>query len=57
MRKISWFENLEGREPSEDLGVDRKIILEWITGKQGGKVWTGFIWLRMGTEGGLLCTW
>jgi len=25
----------------EDLGIDEKIILEWILGKQGGKVWTG----------------
>jgi hypothetical protein len=29
------------------------IILEWILGKQGGKVWTGCIWLRRGTSGGL----
>jgi hypothetical protein len=36
------------------LGVDRKIILEWILGKQVGKVWTGSIWLRIGTSGGLL---
>jgi len=28
----------------EDLGVDGKIILEGILGKQGVKVWTGFIW-------------
>jgi hypothetical protein len=26
-----------------DLGVDGKIILLWIFGKWGGKVWTGFI--------------
>jgi len=35
----------------------RKIILEWILGKQGGTVWTGCIWLRMGTCGGILWTW
>jgi hypothetical protein len=23
----------EGKNPSEDLGVDRKIILKWILGK------------------------
>jgi len=39
---------------SEELGVDGKIILEWILVKKGGKVWTGFIWLRAGTSGGLL---
>jgi hypothetical protein len=38
----------------EDLGRDRKTILEWILGKWSGKVWTGFVWLRMGTIGGLL---
>jgi hypothetical protein len=28
-----------------------KIILEWILGKYCGNVWTGFIWLRIGTNG------
>jgi hypothetical protein len=46
-------ENLKGRDNSEDLGTDGKIIVEWILGKQGGKVWTGFVWLRIGTSGGL----
>jgi hypothetical protein len=45
---------IKGRDFSEDLEVDERIILEWILGKQGGKVWTGFIWLRIGTSGGLL---
>jgi len=26
--------------------VNVKIILEWILGKEGGKVWIGFILLR-----------
>jgi hypothetical protein len=34
----------EGKSRSEDLSVDGEIILEWILGKEGGKVWTGFIW-------------
>jgi hypothetical protein len=37
MRKIFWLENLRGREHSEDIGVDGKIILEWMLGKQDGK--------------------
>jgi hypothetical protein len=49
-----WSEDLKGRDHSEDLGVDGKIILEWISEKYGGKVWTGCIWLRIGTSGGLL---
>jgi hypothetical protein len=38
----------------KELGVDGKIILEWILGKLGRRVWTGFIWLGIGTSGGLL---
>jgi hypothetical protein len=33
----------------DDLGADGKI-LKWILGKLGENVWTGFIWLRMGTS-------
>jgi hypothetical protein len=36
-------ENLKGIDCAEDIGVDEKIILEWILGCMGGKVWTGFI--------------
>jgi hypothetical protein len=28
-----WFENQKGRDHLEDLGIDGKIILEWILGK------------------------
>jgi hypothetical protein len=30
-------ENINGKDQAEDLGVDGKIILEWILGKYGGK--------------------
>jgi hypothetical protein len=36
-----WSENLKGRDHSEDLRVDERIMLEWMLEKQGGKVWTG----------------
>jgi hypothetical protein len=49
-----WLESVKGRDHSEELGVDGKILLAWILGKQGGKVWTGFVWLRIGTSGRLL---
>jgi hypothetical protein len=38
----------------EDLGVDVGIILEWSFEKQDEVLWTGFIWLRIVTSGGLL---
>jgi hypothetical protein len=44
----------KGRHQVEDLVVDGTIILKYILGKQGGNVWTGCIWLRIGTSGGLL---
>jgi hypothetical protein len=44
-----WLEGLKGRDHSEDLGIDGKIILKWILGKEGWKVWIGFIWLRTET--------
>jgi hypothetical protein len=41
-----WSQNLKGGDHSEDMGIGGKIILEWILGKLGGKVW-----LRIGTNG------
>jgi hypothetical protein len=54
MRITSRLENLKGRDNLEDLGVDGKIILGWILRKQDGRVWTGFIWLSIGTSVGPL---
>jgi hypothetical protein len=51
MHTILQFENLKGRDRLEDLGIDGKIMLECILGKQGGRMWTGFIWLRIGASG------
>jgi hypothetical protein len=33
MHVMFRLENLKGRDHFEDLGMDRKIILEWILGK------------------------
>jgi hypothetical protein len=41
-----WSGNVKGRDFSEDLGIDGRIILEWIVRKQGGKVCTGCMCLR-----------
>jgi hypothetical protein len=48
-----WLETLKGRDHLEDLGIDRKIILEWILGKWV-KSADAFISFRIGTSGGLL---
>jgi hypothetical protein len=41
--------NPEGKNNSEDLGVDGMIILEWILEKQIARVWNEYIWLKIGT--------
>jgi hypothetical protein len=50
---------LDGKPERRHFGdlVADGIILKWILQKQDIKVWTGFIWLRIGTCGGLLQTW
>jgi hypothetical protein len=47
-------EKPEGGDHSEGLGVDGRIILEWILEKQNRKLWTVFIWLRIEASSGIL---
>jgi len=49
-----WWGNLRERDYLEDIGIARRIILEWILEKLVGMIWTGFIWLRRETSGRLL---
>jgi hypothetical protein len=45
---------LEEYRPLEEyLGVDGRILLKLILGKQVWRVWIGLIWLRIGTGGRL----
>jgi hypothetical protein len=53
---LHFSEHLKGRDHSEELGVEGKMILECILGKQAWGLRIGFIWLRIGTSGGLLWT-
>jgi hypothetical protein len=43
MLAIFLLENLKGRDYSEDLGIDGRIIIQCNVGKYGDKVQTGFI--------------
>jgi hypothetical protein len=54
MLKKFWPGNLKARHYLEGFGVDGRLILESILQKYIGRVWTGLIWLRIGTCGGLL---
>jgi hypothetical protein len=47
-------ENPKGRNHSEDLGVDGRIILEWIIVIHGSKFCIVFILRKLGTSGRLL---
>jgi hypothetical protein len=50
-----WLENLEKRKHLKFIGG--RIILKLILKKQGGKMYLGFIRVRIGTSSELLLTW
>jgi hypothetical protein len=57
MLTIFLLESLKKKDNSVDQDVDERIILKCILGKLGKSVWTGYIWSRKGTVGGVLSTW
>jgi hypothetical protein len=44
----------ERKTPSKGPVINGKIILEWILEIWDERLWSVFIWLRIGTRGGLL---
>jgi hypothetical protein len=44
----------KGIDHAKDLDVDVRILLKYMLGKYGLRVWVGFIWLSVGSGGGLL---
>jgi hypothetical protein len=49
-----WWGNLRLRKNLEDLGVDGRIILRWIFWEWDVRLWIGWSWFRIGTDGGHL---
>jgi hypothetical protein len=49
-----WWEIQKERKHYEDQDVGEWIIIKWIFERYDGVVWTGLIWLRIGTSGRLL---
>ena len=51
---VFWWRHLRERDHLGDPGVDGRIILRLIFRKWDVEAWTGPIWLRIGTGGGML---
>jgi hypothetical protein len=49
-----WWENAKERDRLEELNLEGTIKLKCIFKTLNGTAWTGLIWLRIGTGGGLL---
>ena len=49
-----WWGNMKERGHLENPGLDGRMILKWSFEKWDVGAWTGSIWLRIGTRGGLL---
>jgi hypothetical protein len=50
------FESVTETFHSEDLRVNVMILLKWILGKEGVRIWSGLIWLRIDTWRALMDT-
>jgi hypothetical protein len=49
-----WLGSPKVRDHWEDLGIGGRITLSWTLGRLGSMGRTGFGWLRIGSNGGLL---
>ena len=49
LRTKFWWGNLSERDRLEELGVDGRTILKCVFKKLDAELWTGLLWLRIGT--------
>jgi hypothetical protein len=49
-----WWEGQMDRDHYKGLDVGGRIILKFILKKHDRVIWTGFIWLRIGTSDGVI---
>jgi len=49
-----WWGNPKKGDHLEDLGMDGRVVLKWISQTLLGMAWTGVVQLRKGTSGKLL---
>jgi hypothetical protein len=49
-----WWESPRERDHQEDQDIGGWIILELILERWDEVMWTGLVWLRIGTDGELL---
>jgi hypothetical protein len=49
-----WWESQKERNYQQDLDVRGRIILKLVLEKWDELIWTGLIWVRVGSSGGLL---
>jgi len=57
IRKGFRWSNFKERDSLPELGLEERITLKWTLEKQDTIAWNGFIWLRIGTTGGLERQW
>jgi hypothetical protein len=45
-----------GKKVSKERGIDERMVSKRILGRLGERVWSGFTWLRIRTDGFVLWT-